>query len=691
MGVGAPVPQPTPTSSPAPAVRVLRYGGDEAFPPFESLDAQGRPVGFHVDLLAALGRELNATIEVSLQPWPATIEAFRAGRVDLVAMVETTNRRAFARFLRSHAAPLHAVYLPAGATAPRALQDLQGVRLAVLDTEPMRESLARWLSGVRDPLRVASPQAALDAVQRGDADMALLPRSYGDPLLAAMPGLVAGERSFSLQTYAFAVPPGREALRTELQAAIDRLEANGTLPALRERWLPGESAFAHAERAAMARDLRVQQRWTWGLAAGASVLLLGSAWALARRGRAVARERRQRQAAEQALRHAQELLDRTFQRNPEPMLLIDHRSGVVRDANAALAALLGVPVEDLVGQTLRGLAHHADRLALQGMVNAINTDGLFDGLPLTVTHRDGTRRACLVHAERLHVGEASAVLCIVRDVSGRLASDAGFRLAYEQLRDEAAREAPQAPETPEPLPGEERAREFTRAVAHDLRAPLLAIQGFVSLLRERLALGYTDEALEYSEQVEKATRRMNAMIEALSHLAQVEQREQVRQTIDMRALCEDTWRLVQAADPQRAVDVRIDALPPAQGDPDLVAQVWQNLLHNAWKYSRRNPEARVRIDSHSEGLRTWYRVTDNGVGFDMARAQHLFQPFRRMHPSSQFEGSGVGLSMVQRIVRHHGGQVHLRSQVGVGTVAEFTLDPEPPAARPPQTAAPAEA
>jgi PAS domain S-box-containing protein len=672
-------------------VRVLRYGGDEAFPPFESLDAQGRPVGFHVDLLAALGRELNARIEVSLQSWPATIEAFRAGRVDLVAMVETTNRRAFARFLHSHAAPLHAVYLPAGAAAPRALQDLQGVRLAVLDTEPMRESLARWLSGVRNPLRVDSPRAALEAVQRGDADMALLPRSYGDPLLAAMPGLVAGERSFSLQTYAFAVPPGREALRTELQAAIDRLEANGTLPALRERWLPGESGFAQAERQAMARDLRVQQRWTWGLAAGASVLLLGSAWALARRGRAVARERRQRHEAELALRQAQELLDRTFQRNPEPLLLIDHRSGVVRDANSALAALLGVPIEGLVGQTLRALAHHADRVALQGMVNAINTDGLFDGLPLTVTHRDGTRRACLVHAERLQVGESSAVLCIVRDVSGRLASDAGFRLAYEQLRDEAARDLGEAVPGPQPLPGEDRAREFTRAVAHDLRAPLLAIQGFVSLLRERLALGYTDEALEYSEQVEKATRRMNAMIEALSHLAQVEQREQVRQTMDMRELCEETWALVQAADPKRQVDVRIDDLPPAQGDPDLVAQVWQNLLHNAWKYSRRNPEARVRVDSHSEGLRTWYRVTDNGVGFDMARAQHLFQPFRRMHPSSQFEGSGVGLSMVQRIVRHHGGQVHVRSQVGVGTVAEFTLDPEPAAVQAPRTEAPTRA
>ena len=87
--------------------------------------------------------------------------------------------------------------------------------------------------------------------------------------------------------------------------------------------------------------------------------------------------------------------------------------------------------------------------------------------------------------------------------------------------------------------------------------------------------------------------------------------------------------------------------------------------------------ARIRVDSFDDERGRWYRVTDNGAGFDMRRARGLFQPFRRMHPSSQFEGSGVGLSLVQRIVQHHGGEVRLRSQEGVGTVAEFTLDPAP--------------
>ena len=143
----------------------------------------------------------------------------------------------------------------------------------------------------------------------------------------------------------------------------------------------------------------------------------------------------------------------------------------------------------------------------------------------------------------------------------------------------------------------------------------------------------------------------------------------------MQALAQDTWRIVRAAEPGRAIDMRIDPLPGARGDADLVAQVWQNLLHNAWKYSARAEVARIRVDSFDDERGRWYRVTDNGAGFDMRRARGLFQPFRRMHPSSQFEGSGVGLSLVQRIVQHHGGEVRVRSQVGVGTVAEFTLDP----------------
>jgi PAS domain S-box-containing protein len=661
------------------AQTTLRYGGDVAFAPFESLNARGQPEGFQIDLMQALGRELGVEVSISLQAWPATVEAFKAGRVDMIAMVETTERRAYAHFLKGHAAPAFAVYLPAGKTPPQALQDLQGSRIAVLDHEPMRESLSKWLSGIPGPyVRTPDALSALQSVQLGFADMALLPRSYADPLIAAgeVTGLVRSLSDLRLQTYSLAVVRGNDALRLRLQGAIDRLEANGTLAVLRERWLSDEPA--NAEQRAMERDLQQQRQWTWRLAVGGSLLLLLAAFALRQRGRTVAHERTRRETAERSLRRSEELLERTFQRNPEPMLVVDHHTGLVQDANPAVAALLGVDEAQVVGQPLRSLAHHIGMDTLKRLARAIDLGGLLDALPVNVTRADGQQRTCLVSADKVRVGELTVVLCIVRDVTERLAQDPVFRQGYQTLHDELAQARRDAPDTVPPdesvEPGDARLREFTRAVAHDLRAPLLAIQGFMGLMRERLKLGHTDEALEYSEQVDKATRRMNAMIEALCSLAQIDQKPLQRRNIDMRALALDTWTLVRSGESDRKIEIQFDSLPAALGDADLVAQVWQNLLHNAWKYTARLPLARIRVDSFEQDRRTWYRVTDNGAGFDMAHARTLFQPFRRMHAASQFEGSGIGLSMVQRIVQHHRGEVRVRSQPGVGTVAEFTLD-----------------
>ena len=198
--------------------------------------------------------------------------------------------------------------------------------------------------------------------------------------------------------------------------------------------------------------------------------------------------------------------------------------------------------------------------------------------------------------------------------------------------------------------------------------------GYSGLLRQRLRDGHVDEASRYADHIDRAARRMTAMINALSALAQVDRQALRREMVSMGRLAQDTWDLVSAAHGAQATALRIDPLPDALADPDLAAQVWQNLLGNAAKYSAHVAAPMVRVDSHRDERGTWYRVADNGTGFDMAHAQSLFQPFQRLHRSSEFEGSGVGLSLVRRIVDHHGGDVRIRSEPGVGTVAEFTLD-----------------
>lgn len=660
----------------------IRYGGDAAFAPFESLDVNGRPAGFQIDLLADLGRVLNIEFEVSLKPWQQTEQAFRDGNLDVISMVDTESRRDWALFARGHATPALAVYRPAAKLEAQGPHDLQGQRVAVLEGEAMRGTLSTWLAGLHGPfLRFPNAAQALAALHQGQADVALLPRAHAEPLLVAgqAPGIVGSHLNLALQTYALAVSPGQQALLARLQAGLDRLEANGQLEALRTRWLGSHREGADKRQAQP--GWAGQPTWAWGVGAASATGLAALAWQLQRRGRRLAAEHLAREQAESALQRAEELLDHTFAQHADPMLLIEPGSTRLLDANAAVQSLLGVPVSEIVGRPLQELAAHVDANSLAVLVHAMRDEDALHATPLSVRRADGQQRHCVVSADRLVLGSAATVLCVVRDVTEQLAHDAALRAGYDVALADLAhsrRELQAAQQRQASAEGE--LNEFTRAVTHDLKSPLFAMQGLAGLLRERLQAGHVQEALGISDQITRSARRMRSMITAMASLTQVAREPLCRLSVDMVAVVEETWAMLCAAHPERRCELRVAPLPHARADPVLTAQVWQNVLDNAAKYSARGEKPQVAVDSFQNARGTWFRVADNGVGFDRAKAQGLFQPFQRMHAGTQFEGQGVGLSLVRRIVQHHGGEIRLRSAPGVGTVAEFTLDPEPQAA-----------
>lgn len=660
----------------------LRYGGDSDFPPFESSGPDGRPQGFQVELLAALGPLIGVEFDVVLQPWAQTEQDFRAARLDVVAMVDTAGRRQWALFTRGHATPALGVYRRSDRPEQQSLPELAGLRVALPDGEAMHETRHTWLAGLQASfLPVADAAQALAAVQQGRADVALLPRAYADRLLAsgAAPGVVGSRLRLDMQTYALAVAPGRADLQQVLQSGLDRLEADGRLEQLRLRWLGSHRGRAERERLAQGLDAQRSRTWLALGAGGAATLALGAGlwW----RGRRLAAERQARQAAEAALAEAEQLLSRSFALHPDPMLLVEQGSGIVRDANAALLQLVGLQAHQLIGQPVDALGQLVDAPTLQRLAQLLTEAGRLDAVPLQLHRADGARRDALVSADLLTIGGGAQVFCLLRDITEQLANDAAARAGYDalaaQLRQvRTERDGARAGQAL----AEDRLHEFTRAVSHDLKTPLNAVQGFAGLLRQRLDAGHVQEAVQHAQRIDFAARRMAAMVDGLARLAQVGRVPLVRQPLDMVRLAQDTWALVQPQPAGRRVEFRVEALPPARGDPDLVAQVWQNLLGNAAKYSAERDPARVAVSCHQDARGTWYRVADNGCGFDLALAGQLFLPFQRLHEGSRFAGSGVGLSLVRRIVEHHGGDVRLRSAPGVGTVAEFTLDPAPGAA-----------
>jgi signal transduction histidine kinase len=213
---------------------------------------------------------------------------------------------------------------------------------------------------------------------------------------------------------------------------------------------------------------------------------------------------------------------------------------------------------------------------------------------------------------------------------------------------------------------------FTYTVSHDLRAPLRAMAGFTGLLREDFGARLPAEGQRLLARVEANVARMGELIDGLLELSQAGLREMVSAPVDMGALAQEALRDALELAPRRPA-VSLAALPPVNGDPRLLRQVWANLIGNALKYTRHAPEPRIDIGSRAADGAHQYYVSDNGAGFDMQHAQRLFVLFQRLHGDSEFEGIGVGLALVKRIVERHGGEVFAQGAEGQGATFSFTL------------------
>jgi signal transduction histidine kinase len=213
---------------------------------------------------------------------------------------------------------------------------------------------------------------------------------------------------------------------------------------------------------------------------------------------------------------------------------------------------------------------------------------------------------------------------------------------------------------------------FSHAVAHDLRAPLQAIDGFSSQL-EMEAERLSTRGRRYLERVRAAVARAESLIGALLELAQTGRGALRREPVDMEALVHECLRTLEHQTSGRQIDIQLDPLPACEGDRLLLKQVWMNLLSNAVKYTSGRAPACIRVRGSANDDACTYEVEDNGAGFDMEYAAKLFQPFQRLHSEAEFPGTGVGLALVQRIVHRHGGVVTARSQPGRGATFSFTL------------------
>jgi light-regulated signal transduction histidine kinase (bacteriophytochrome) len=214
---------------------------------------------------------------------------------------------------------------------------------------------------------------------------------------------------------------------------------------------------------------------------------------------------------------------------------------------------------------------------------------------------------------------------------------------------------------------------FSYSVAHDLRAPLRGIDGFSQALLEDYGDMLDDEGKQHLRFVRESAQQMAQLIDDLLALSRVTRGELLREPVDLSGLVRAALAQAQKTHPDRCVETVVADGLTAEGDARLLKAALDNLLGNAWKFTSRRAQARIEVGAAvKDGERVFF-VRDDGVGFDMAHAAKLFGVFERLHSSAEFEGTGIGLATVQRIVRRHGGRIWAESQPGRGATFYFTL------------------
>ena len=214
---------------------------------------------------------------------------------------------------------------------------------------------------------------------------------------------------------------------------------------------------------------------------------------------------------------------------------------------------------------------------------------------------------------------------------------------------------------------------FSYSVSHDLRAPLRAIDGYSRMILRKHADQFDEDAHGKFNVILDNTRMMNQLIDDLLAFSRLGKTQLSVANLDMGVMIREVWEEMRAANPERNLKLTIGAIPPAAGDRGLIRQVLVNLLSNAVKFTRQRPEALIEVGGHLKDSECIYTVRDNGAGFDMQYHDKMFGVFQRLHSAHDFEGTGVGLAIVQRIIHRHGGRVWAEGKLGKGATFYFTL------------------
>lgn len=356
-----------------------------------------------------------------------------------------------------------------------------------------------------------------------------------------------------------------------------------------------------------------------------------------------------------------------FKDNPAPMWVIEFPSLLFLDVNGAAISEYGYSREEFLAMDATGIRSENERARFRSVIGSSLSGAHYQGV-WKHRRKDGSFLDAEVRTNDIVFEGKQARLVISSNVTERIKAEQEIKSLNESLEEKVALRTAEIENANKELEA------FSYSVSHDLRSPLRAINGYSKILIQRNSEKLDTEDVGFLKSIADSAIRMGQLIDGLLKLSKMDKTVIAKMNVDFNFMITDVISELKNGDDLLRTEIKLNDLGTGEADPVLIKQVWINLISNAVKYSRKKEHPLVEICTLRNENAVIYYVKDNGAGFQMEMAKKLFSVFGRLHNDSEFEGTGVGLTLVQRIIARHKGKIWAESKEGEGAIFFFTLE-----------------